>query len=88
VTVTVQLLFWSTPIIWPLKIIPEQHHWWLQLSPFYYITEGYRDALLTGEWLWSRPWHHTALFWVMAIGVFLIGHAVFRRLRPHFADVL
>ncbi len=51
------------------------------------VTEGYRDALLNQRWVWERPLE-TAVFWGITLTVLVVGAVVFRRLRPHFADVL
>ena len=58
-----------------------------KLNPFYYIVAGYRDSMLTGSFFWERP-RLTIYFWVFTIVIGLIGLKVFKRLRPHFSDVL
>lgn len=87
VAVVLQLLFWATPIFWdPAMIVGTKFHW-LLLSPFNYIIQGYRDSLFGGLFFWERP-IATAFFWGV---VFLLGGAsvvLYRRIRPHFADVL
>lgn len=51
------------------------------------LRAGYRDSMLTGEWFWQRP-KLTLYFWVVTVVVGLAGLKVFKRLRPHFSDVL
>ena len=59
----------------------------LKLNPFYYIAAGYRDSMLTGDWFFMRP-TLTVYFWAVTLITMLVGLKVFKRLRPHFSDVL
>lgn len=46
VPVVMQFLFWLTPIVYMVKIIPEQYRGWLVLNPLIPIVTGYQDVLL------------------------------------------
>ena len=59
----------------------------LKLNPFYYIVAGYRDSILTGNWFWERP-TLTVYFWGVTFILMFLGLKVFRKLRPHFSDVM
>ncbi|MCB1193383.1 MAG: ABC transporter permease [Leptospiraceae bacterium] len=87
ISVLVQLLFWATPIVWSPKYIPEKYLPILYLNPVFYITEGYRNSLIYKVWFWEEP-YKTLYYWGVASVIFVIGAIIFRRLRPHFADVL
>ena len=87
VAMLLQFVFWGTPIFWSLKMIPEQYHIFLKLNPLYYIIEGYRNSFIYHEWFWNLG-YTTEYFWLVTIFVVLLGAMIFRRLRPHFADVL
>ena len=87
VGVLLQFLFWLTPIFWPIAAAPPQFHPWLKLNPVFYIVEGYRNSLIFGRWFWQEP-AQTAYFWCVALGLLGLGWWTFRRLKPHFADVL
>ena len=82
-----QFLFWGTPIFWSLSMIPAEYQWFIKLNPLYYIIEGYRRSFITHEWFWDLGWT-TPGYWLVTIIVVIAGAAIFRRLRPHFADVL
>ena len=43
--------------------------------------------MLTGDWFWERP-TLTLYFWAVTTLLLLAGLKVFKRLRPHFSDVL
>ncbi|MBT0663411.1 ABC transporter permease [Geobacter pelophilus] len=87
VAMALQFLFWGTPIFWSVKQLPSKYQPIIKLNPVVYIVEGYRDSLINRVWFWEH-WLQTVYFWVIAILLLLIGAVVFRRLRPHFADVL
>ena len=59
----------------------------LKINPFYYIVAGYRDSMLTGDGFWMRP-TLGIYFWAVTIILMLLGLKVFKKLRPHFSDVL
>lgn len=85
--IALQLLFWMTPIMWALDILPVRFHRFIKLNPMYYIVEGYRDSLIRHTWFWDHP-SMTVYFWSVTAGVLLVGAYTFMRLRPHFADVI
>lgn len=87
VPVIVQVGFWASPIFWDLTIMPENIQFWLKLNPVYYIIQGYRDSFIYFVPFWEHGLY-TLYFWFVAILTLLTGGWVFRRLKPHFADVL
>ncbi|WP_042195366.1 ABC transporter permease [Paenibacillus camerounensis] len=87
ISMIVQFGFWLTPIFWGMQQIPNQYKTLLSLNPMYYIVEGYRDAFINHIWFWEKPWL-TIWFWFVAVALILVGRKVFKKLKPHFADVL
>jgi lipopolysaccharide transport system permease protein/teichoic acid transport system permease protein len=87
IAMVIQFGFWLTPIFWMLSRVPEQFQWIFKLNPVYYITQGYRDAFIYHVWFWEKPME-TLQFWMITMTFFALGAVVFRKLRPHFADVL
>lgn len=87
VSVVLQLGFWVTPIFWQFKMVPEKYHYILQLNPMVYIVEGYRNTFLRQIWFWDQTESFTYFFSTTVFFV-LTGAMVFKRLRPHFGDVL
>jgi len=86
-TAVLNIWFWLTPVVWPLELVPERWHSVLALNPAYYVVQGYRDTLLYDTPFWARP-AEAAVFWFVALSLMLIGAAIFRRLKPEFAEVL
>jgi lipopolysaccharide transport system permease protein/teichoic acid transport system permease protein len=88
VNMVLQFLFWMTPIFWSAKILPHKYLNMIKLNPVYYIVEGYRECFIQKTWFWQTHYSLTLYFWVVTGAFFVFGALVFRRLRPHFADVL
>jgi ABC-type polysaccharide/polyol phosphate export permease len=87
VAIMLQFGFWLTPIVWNYEVVPERWRFLIDLNPVYYITEGYRASLLYKHHIWDN-WGSMIYFWGFTISTLFIGLFVFRRLRPHFADML
>lgn len=87
VSMMTQFGFWLTPIFWSLNMVPEKYHDLIKLNPVYYIVQGYRSALFTHDSILAHP-NLLLYFWFCTIGMFLLGLYCFKKLRPHFADVL
>jgi ABC-type polysaccharide/polyol phosphate export permease len=79
--------FWATPIFWNVSMVPEPYRFWVELNPMFYIVEGYRDSFITQVWFWEKG-ALSLRFLVLMLATLGVGAIVFKRLRPHFADVL
>lgn len=82
-----QFGFWITPIFWSLKMIPSKYYLLIKLNPFYYIVEGYRETFIYKVWFWEHP-GLSAYYWLFVIILLLVGSNIFKKLRPHFADMM
>lgn len=87
VAVLLQFGFWLTPIFWSFAIVPLKLQLLFKLNPIYYIVDGYRNTFIYKEWFWESPLL-TVYFWSFTIGLIIIGTILFKKLRPHFSDVL
>ncbi len=87
VSIFLQFGFWLTPIFWNISMLPDRYRVYVKLNPAYYIIEGYRDCFIHKKLFWDNVWL-TAYFWAVTLLIFAVGAVLFRRLRPHFADVL
>ncbi|CAI3245665.1 ABC transporter permease [Clostridium sp.] len=87
INIFLQIGMWMTPIMWSYTIVPKQFQWIVKLNPMYYIAEGYRDTFINHVWFFQR-YFQTVYFWVLISFIFILGTTIFRRLKPHFADVL
>lgn len=82
------VVFWATPIVYPIGMIPTRHAWLLAIvraNPITHLVEWYRAAFST----------HVAPGWTSVVYLFLFsaltalcGGALFAKARPHFADLM
>lgn len=86
VNILLQFGMWITPIMWHYSMA-DAFLPLLKLNPFFYISEGYRESMLNHTWFWQRP-QMTIYFWAVTAAIFLLGGKIFKKLKPHFADVL
>lgn len=87
VQLVLQITFWATPIIWDIKIMPENIQVFLRLNPIYYIIRGYREAFVYCRPFWLDL-GSGIYFWCVTLFLLVVGALVFRRLKWHFPDVL
>lgn len=91
INIFLQVGVWMTPIMWSFADLGLEPGGTiasiLKLNPIYYVVNGYRESLIDKVWFFE----HTGLtiyYWVVTIAVFVIGAALFKKLKVHFADVL
>jgi lipopolysaccharide transport system permease protein/teichoic acid transport system permease protein len=87
VNVVIAVLFWATPLMWPYTMLAGNLKYLALFNPFFYIIEGYRYTFLGQGWMF-RNVEMTIYFWVITMLTFFGGALIFKRLTPHFADVL
>ena len=89
INIVLQVGIWMTPIMWDLSMLDAYPllQSLFKLNPMYYIVSGYRDAMLGKVWL-VEHWKWGVYFWAVTGVLFLFGALIFKRLKPHFADVL
>lgn len=87
INIIMQIGIWMTPIMWSDTMIPASYRWILKINPMYYIVQGYRDVFINKAWLWER-FNQTIYFWIVTLILFFIGIVIFKKLKPHFSDVL
>lgn len=79
-----QVLMFSTPIIYPVEAIPARFRWIIDLNPLTGIMEAYRVAFLGGEL------HPAMLIYstIVSLGVLLAGVLYFNHVEHRFADII
>ncbi len=76
-------VFYATPIVYPIAMVPEPYRAWLSLSPLAYVVARYRELLLGGPWRWADLLVLFCAFFVLAACLWF-----FRRLSSFFAYLL
>lgn len=87
VSIILQFGFWITPVVWKFDMVPKQYQIYFLFNPMFYIVDGYRRSFIFHEPFWER-WQMTIYFWLITSAILLLGIFLFKKLRPHFADVL
>ena len=89
INILLQVGVWMTPIMWNIDTmdLPPVLITIFKLNPMFYVVAGYRDALINKVWFWERP-AMTIYFWFVTAVILGVGLVIFKRLKPHFADVL
>jgi lipopolysaccharide transport system permease protein len=85
VPIILQMLFWFTPIVYPVTIIPEAYRHWMNFNPIYPLTNAYQQILVYGI---NPEWEGVLI--IAAIGLLLAGASLymFRRASAEMVDSL
>ena len=90
VNIFLQVFIWITPIMWNDADLLASHPvigMVIHANPMYYIVAGYRDAMIHHIWFWEKP-GLTLYFWAVTLILYFAGTGLFRKLQPHFSDVI
>ena len=80
----IQMGIFVTPVIYPIRYIPDRWQELLGLNPMAGVVLGFRAALLGS----SAPWKLIEISMAMSVVLFFAGLFVFRRMERRFADLI
>lgn len=85
VPVITQALFWLTPIVYSLSVLPDRYQGWFKLNPLYPLISSYQNVLV-----FNRPplWSDLGWLVLVSIGLSIFALVLFRRASPEMVDVL
>ncbi len=84
VNIGLNILFYLTPIIYTVELIPQEFRSYLLLNPLFGIIEGWHNLFMKGFVDWE-------LYFIslgQSLLIFLIGFYIFRKLSYRFAEVI
>ena len=83
----VRASFFITPIMWPADRVPEDSPFrpLIDYNPLAFLVQAYRDLILNGELPGGMA---TLYFSLFSLALFVVGFALFVRVKPNFADLL
>lgn len=81
----IQVLFYATPIIYPLSIIPVQFRWLMSLNPMAGVILVGKSSLLGNQ---PIDWRILTISFVISVILFILGSMYFRKSEQYFADIL
>ena len=79
------LWFFATPVLYALTDVPQSLRSVLLWNPATPLFEAWRDSLFRAAWIAPARW---ALLLALAAGAFLLGYALFDRLRDSFPEAV
>jgi len=85
VPVVLQFLYWFTPVVYMVDIIPVPYRPWLFLNPLIPIITGYHDVLLYDR---APGWHGLAASLAVALALLGASLTLFRRAGADMVDQL
>jgi lipopolysaccharide transport system permease protein len=81
-------MLWASAVFFPIQKIPESIYWFLRFNPLIHAIDFSRACLLWGiNPINSNLWGFCYL-WLFGVVMLYLGHFVFMKLRPWFADVI
>lgn len=83
--VALMALFYATPIIYPLEMVPDELRPFFVLNPLVPLITAYHDVLYWGR---APDPGDLLLLTVIALGVLAFGYLVFRRYKAFFAEIV
>jgi lipopolysaccharide transport system permease protein len=84
INVSIQLLFWGTPIIYPLDMIPAKLRPLLALNPVTYIIQSWRDLIMNNV----IDWEYVGISFVTGLACLLLGRLIFNHFDKTLDEVL
>lgn len=85
VGVIFQILYFMTPIFYPISAVPERYRIYLEANPLAMLIEAARDVFLYGR---LPDWQSVGIAALLSVIVAQLGFSWFVRTKRGFADVL
>ena len=85
VPILLQLLFWATPIVYPITIIPDRLNSILSFNPLIPIVTAYQQLLLNGV---APDVRQLLVLVLLSVPLLGLGYFIFRRASPEMVDAL
>jgi ABC-type polysaccharide/polyol phosphate export permease len=76
VNTSLLLLYWLTPVIYPIEVIPEPYQQIMGWNPLGGILNGLRGAIMSGVWPAPDQWMRMLLPTIVVVG---LGWIIFKR---------
>jgi lipopolysaccharide transport system permease protein len=85
VPVVLQFVYWFTPIVYTVSLLPAEYRRWLAFNPLYAVVTGYQNALLFDQPPPLGPLLGTAVLAMVLLGASLL---LFRKASAEIIDLL
>ena len=81
--VTLNLLFFLTPVFYKAKDLPAQYQAYYRLNPMVEVIEAYRTILLSGAFPHATDLARLA---ILSVSLLVLGYVFFRKVSNQFVD--
>lgn len=85
VPILLQVLFWLTPIVYMLEILPERYRHLFEFNPVYPLVASYQNVLLLDQ---PPQFQSLAVLAAVTAGISIVGLLLFRRANAEMVDLL
>ncbi len=85
ITIVTMIMMWSTPMLYPLEMVPESFLPLINANPITYFVIIHHHLILYGQWPTFLQWLICGSFSCAVLG---LGYSVFTRCHSEFADLL
>jgi lipopolysaccharide transport system permease protein len=85
VPVLMQFLYWFTPVVYMVQIIPERYRAWLVLNPLIPIVTAYQDVMLYNR---MPQWGGLLSTFLVGLALSAFSLVLFRKASPEMVDQL
>jgi lipopolysaccharide transport system permease protein len=83
--IVLQGMFFLTPIVYPIDIIPEKVRFLFYINPLTYFMRAYQEAIIYREF---PNYINIMIICVLSVTTLFIGLKTFKKLKEGFADTL
>lgn len=84
IEVFITLLFWMTPIVYPLSMVPEAYKIFLTINPLAHLITAWRDIFMTN----SIDWGNIVISFGISLLFLLLGVLIFQKLGRRLDEVI
>lgn len=85
VSVLLQILFYLSPIIYPVNIVPHRYQFLINLNPIGLLVAAYRDIIVYDR---TPDWFSLVYPGALAVALLIFGYRHFKANEDRFADML
>ncbi|SIT70965.1 ABC transporter permease [Edaphobacillus lindanitolerans] len=83
-----RIMFFLSPILWLPDRLPETMQKFMKFNPFYYLSNGYRAALLYNDWYIIDHWKMTLYNLGLLTFILMLGASAHYKFRDRFSDFI
>lgn len=84
-TIIMNILFYVSPVFYPVSAVPEQFRAYMALNPFTTIIESFRNVTFHNQ---QPDWTSFSIVSLISLLVFIAGYYVFKFTKESFSDVI